>query len=152
MEFKGTYEFAAPPDLVFEALCDPTSVAHCIPGCEALEPLGNDRYQATMTLGVAAIKGRFRGVVALSGQVRPVSLNLHVEGKGSAGFAKGDARIEITESETGSSVTVRATAKVGGTVARVGQRLLVTTAKTITARFFACLREQVEAGGTGPSS
>ena len=144
MELKGNYEFAAAPEQVFEALTSPVSVAGCLPGCDELEPLGEDRYQATMTLGIAAIKGRFRGTVAIREQDRPKSFLLQVEGKGTAGFAKGEARVEISATDTGSSVAVQAKARVGGPVARVGQRLLAGTAKMITDKFFACLRQQVD--------
>ena len=131
MDFRGTYEFNATPERVFDALTDPASVAGCIPGCDTLEPLGDDRYRATMTLGVAAIKGRFRGTVALREKDRPSAFVLQVDGKGTAGFARGEARIEISKSDGGSSVAVSAKARVGGTVARVGQRLLAGTAKRV---------------------
>ena len=144
MEFKSKYEFEATPEMVFDAMTSPEMVADCLPGCDALEPLGDDRYQATMTLGVAAIKGRFRGTVALRNQNRPESLMLQVEGKGNAGFAKGEALIEISETEAGSSVAVQAKARVGGPVARVGQRLIAGTAKMIADKFFACMRNQIE--------
>lgn len=152
MDFNSEYEFDAPPGDVFDALTTPETVAGCLPGCEALEPLGNDRYEAAMTIGVAAIKGRFRGTVAMRDMQRPDSFTLQVDGKGSTGFAKGEARIEIASSEAGSTVMVRSSAKVGGPIARVGQRLLVGTAKMVADRFFACLRRQVEGSRTDPDS
>ncbi len=145
MEFRGRYEFAATPEQVFDAMTRPETVAACLPGCDKLVPLGEDRYQATMTLGVAAIKGRFRGTVALREQNRPESFMLQVDGKGNAGFASGKARVGISGTEMGSSIEVQANARVGGPVARVGQRLLVGTAKLIADKFFSCLRKQVEA-------
>ena len=79
MEFRGRYDFAATPEQVFDAMTRPETVAACLPGCDKLVPLGEDRYQATMTLGVAAIKGRFRGTVALREQNRPESFMLQVD-------------------------------------------------------------------------
>ena len=153
MEFRSRYEFEAAPERVFDALTDPRSVAACLPGCDALEPIGENRYRAEMTLGVAAIKGRFKGTVELRDMDRPGSFAMSLEGKGTVGFAKGEAHVEIGELETGSSVTVQAKARVGGAVARVGQRLLVGTAKMVTDKFFACLRNRVEEGSpaSGPS-
>ncbi len=144
MDFKSAYRFAAEPREVFDALTDPQTVASCLPGCDELEPLGENCYQAEMTLGVAAIKGRFRGTVELHDLNRPASFTLRVAGKGTAGFARGEARISISECDSSSSVAVRAKAQVGGPVARVGQRLLVGTAKMITDKFFACLRKKIE--------
>ncbi|MDE0109204.1 MAG: carbon monoxide dehydrogenase subunit G [Bryobacterales bacterium] len=144
MDFNSEYEFDATPETVFDALTAPETVAGCLPGCEALKPLGDDRYEAAMTIGVAAIKGRFRGTVAMREMQRPNSFTLQVDGKGSTGFAKGEASIEITPNGTGSTVGVQSSAKVGGPIARVGQRLLVGTAKMVADKFFACLRKQVE--------
>ena len=151
MEFNSTYQIEAAPEAVFDAMTNTDLVAGCVPGCDGMEPLGDDRYQATMVLGVAAIKGRFRGVVALRDQSRPESFTLQVEGKGSAGFAKGEAHIAISETESGSSVAVQAKARVGGAVARVGQRLLAGTAKMITDKFFACMRNRIEARPVAPT-
>ncbi len=144
MDFKGRYNFDASPDRVFDAMTNPRTVAACLPGCDALEPLGDNRYQATMMIGVAAIKGRFKGTVELRDLERPVSYTLRVAGKGTVGFAKGQARIEIGESGSSSSVAVIAKAQVGGPVARVGQRLLAGTTKMVADKFFACLRQKVE--------
>lgn len=146
MDFNSKYEFDAPPETVFDALTAPDTVAGCLPGCEALKPLGGDRYEAAMTIGVAAIKGKFRGTVTMRDMQRPSSFTLQVDGKGSTGFAKGEAKIEIGASGAGSTVEVQSSAKVGGPIARVGQRLLAGTAKMVADKFFACLRKQVEAG------
>lgn len=150
MDFNSEYEFDAPPEAVFDALTTPETVAGCLPGCEALEPLGDDRYEAAMTIGVAAIKGRFRGTVAMRDMRRPDSFTLQVDGKGSTGFAKGEARIEIAPSAGGTAVVVQSSAKVGGPIARVGQRLLMGTAKMVADKFFACLGEQIQAASDGP--
>jgi carbon monoxide dehydrogenase subunit G len=152
MDFKGRYNFDAAPNQVFDAMTNPCTVAACLPGCDALEPLGDNRYQATMMIGVAAIKGRFKGTVELRDLERPVSYTLRVAGKGTLGFAKGQARIEIGERGSSSSVAVEAKAQVGGPVARVGHRLLAGTTKMVADKFFACLRKKVEADSAAASA
>ena len=144
MVFTSRHEFAAQPEAVFDAMTDPRVVAECLPGCEGLDPVGENRYEATLTAGVAAIKGRFRGTVELCDLQRPSSYALRVNGRGTIGFAKGEARIAIEAHGDGSLVSVEAKAQVGGAVARVGQRLLAGTAKTMADKFFATLRERVD--------
>ena len=145
MLFKSRHEFAAPPETVFDAMTDPGVVAACLPGCEGLDPVGENRYEATLTAGVAAIKGRFHGTVELCDLQRPSSYALRVNGRGTIGFAKGEARIAIEPQGNGSLVSVEAKAQVGGAVARVGQRLLAGTAKAMADKFFAALRERTTA-------
>ena len=144
MEFHSRYEVHASPETVFDALTRPEAVASCLPGCESLEPLGDNKYEATMTIGVAAIKGRFKGTVELRDLDRPSSYVMQVKGRGNAGFATGEARVAIEQRDTASSILVQAKAQVGGPVARVGQRLLAGTAKMIADKFFACLRKSIE--------
>lgn len=144
MVFQSRHEFAAQPEAVFDAMTDPHVVAACLPGCDGLDPIGENRYEATMTVGVAAIKGRFRGTVELCDLQRPSSYALRVNGRGSIGFSKGEARIAIEAQGEGSLVSVEAKAQVGGAVARVGQRLLAGTAKTMADKFFASLRDHVD--------
>jgi carbon monoxide dehydrogenase subunit G len=44
MDITGTYTFNARIDRVWNILMDPQEISSCIPGCEAFEPLGEDRY------------------------------------------------------------------------------------------------------------
>ena len=52
------YTFAATPDQVWKLLNDPDVVASCLPGCERLEPTGDDHYKAELNLAIAAVTGR----------------------------------------------------------------------------------------------
>lgn len=148
MVFKSRYEILATPEEVFDAMIAPETVAACLPGCDRLEPIGNRRYQATMTIGIAAIKGRFKGTVELRNLDRPVSYELRINGRGPAGFARGSSSVVLSDGETGTSVKVQAKAQVGGPVARVGQRLLAGTAKMVADRFFGCLRKKIESASS----
>ena len=140
MTLEGSYTIAAPRARVWALLMDPQAIASCVPGSEAFEPLGGDKYKVRMTAGVAAITGTFEGTVALADQVAPESYRLVMEGSGAPGFVNGDARITLRESgAAATTVEVAAEVEVGGTIARVGQRLLGSVSKMMLDRFFACM-------------
>ena len=145
MNISATYRFDAPRQVVWELLVDPLQVADCLPGCESLEPVADeqDTYRGTLTIGVAAVTGRYDGTVAIRDQVAPSSFHLMFDGRGKAGFAKGDVGFELAEDGDGTAVSVTSRAQIGGTVARVGQRLLGSVGKMVMDRFFACLRDKV---------
>jgi carbon monoxide dehydrogenase subunit G len=129
-------------------MMDPAAIAACIPGCERLDPDGPDRYRAAITLGMAAITGKYEGTVVIKDRVEPSSYTLMVEGQGRPGFVKGEARITLREvlSETGGAntiVDVTGTAQTGGTIARLGQRLIGSAAKMMQDRFFACMQSKL---------
>ncbi len=148
MQLTGTYTFNAPVDRVWAMLNDPEVIAACLPGCEKLEPIGDDRYRASLSMAVAAISGQYSGTVALLDKQPPHRYRLVVDGSGKAGFVKGEATIALAESASGpgtTSVTVSGDGQVGGLMARVGQRLLGSVSQMMLDRFFAALREKAEA-------
>jgi carbon monoxide dehydrogenase subunit G len=127
---------------------DPAVIASCIPGCERLEPAGVDRYTAAITIGMAAITGKYEGTVTITDKVPPSSYQLTVEGQGRPGFVKGTVTITLREgvAEGGGAntiVDVTGTAQTGGTIARLGQRLIGSAAKMMQDRFFACMQSKL---------
>jgi carbon monoxide dehydrogenase subunit G len=123
---------------------DTSIIAQCLPGCRELRPVGADRYEAELSVAVAAISGNFKGTVALQDKVPPASYSLHVEGSGRPGFIRGHAVISLHPDEARTSVHVAAQAETGGLIARVGQRLLEGVARMTMDRFYACLATHVE--------
>ena len=139
MDITGTYTFDATPDRVWTLMMDPIAIAACIPGCEALEPDGPDRYRARITIGLAAITGTYEGVVVIADKIDLTSYRLEVEGQGKAGFAKGNATITLRPEGSGTIVDVNGTVQTGGALARLGQRLIGAAATMMQDRFFSCL-------------
>ena len=144
MDLKARYVFHSPVDRVWDLLMDPKTIASCLPGCDAFEPIGNDRYRVVLNASVAAVTGSFEGTVEITDRNPPVSYRLAVDGKGRPGFLKGAATVTLTDDTTGTSIDVAATAQVGGLIAQVGQRLLGATARMMMDRFFNCLQRQIQ--------
>jgi carbon monoxide dehydrogenase subunit G len=140
MDISGSYTFGAPPATVWALLMDPQVISSCIPGCEAFEPLGDDRYRAKLNVALAAITGSYEGTVALTEKVEPSSYRLTADGQGRPGFVKGSAAIALREEGGSTVVDVRGTVQAGGPVARVGQRLISSVSKMMMDRFFTCLQ------------
>ena len=143
MNLEGAYTFTAPRDRVWQLLMDPAVIASCIPGCEGLDPVGGDCYKAKVVAVVAAISGSYDGTVCMKDKLAPESYRLVVEGQGRHGFVNGESRITLKEDGATTVVGVVATMEVGGTIARVGQRLLGTVGKMMMDRFFAGLQAKV---------
>ena len=143
MDITGTYTFAAPPERVWALLMDPEQIASCVPGCNRLEPDGVDRYKAAITIGMAAITGNYDGIVTISDKVEPSSYRLKVEGQGRPGFVKGEVAITLRADGANTIVDVAGTAQTGGTIARLGQRIVGSAAKMMQDRFFACMSSKL---------
>ena len=146
MEITGSYSFAAPRERVWNLMLDPNAIASCIPGCEQLEPDGENRYRARITLGLSAIVGTYDGIVVISDRVEHESYTLSVEGQGKPGFVKGGAAISLVSDGTGTIVNVAGTVQAGGAIARMGQRLIGAAAKMMQDKFFACMHAKLLEG------
>ena len=147
MQVEGQYTIDAPIERVWQCLMDPIGLQACIPGCEKLEPTGEDSYQATLKLGVAAIKGTYQGKVAIADKEPPNRYRMLVEGSGGPGFVRGEATVELTARDAGATlVKVKGDGQVGGTLAGVGQRMLPGIAKMLMNDMFGCVKKRIEAG------
>jgi uncharacterized protein len=143
MDLNGSYTFDAPPARVWDLLMDPAVISSCIPGCDSMEPDGEDRYKVKLTVAIAAITGGYEGTVAITDKVQPSSYRLTVEGQGKPGFAKGNSAITLRADGDKTIVEVTGTVQTGGPIARVGQRLIGGVSKMMLDRFFACLQGKV---------
>ncbi|MBM3222293.1 MAG: hypothetical protein FJZ47_00605 [Candidatus Tectomicrobia bacterium] len=66
MNMQGTYTLDAPVEKTWAFLMAPQAMAQVIPGCDTLQEVTPDTYQATLQLGIAAIKGTYHGTVQYS--------------------------------------------------------------------------------------
>jgi carbon monoxide dehydrogenase subunit G len=133
----------APQERVFAALVDPAILRRCIPGCESLVEIGPDLYEATMKVGVAGLKGTYKGKTTIRDRQPPNALTLAFEGKGGPGFMRGSAVIVLTAAAEGTRVASDADVMVGGMIAAVGARLVEVAAKKLADEFFSELAVQL---------
>lgn len=143
MDISATYLFDAPAEKVWNTLMDPQALAACVPGCQSLEPTGDNEYQAVVNVGVGPVRGQFTAKVAIS-DTRPYeSYRLSLSGNSNIGFGSGESLVTLSEQDGKTTVTVDSQAQAGGTVARVGQRMMESVARGLLDRFFTCLQETV---------
>lgn len=148
MKITGTSTLDAAPDAVWRAILDPAVLARCIPGCEALTTVGEDRYAMTVTAGVAAIKGTYTGEVALTDMEKPSALRLKANGAGGPGTIDADVRVHLTPSGAGGTdLAYEADATVGGTIGGVGQRMLAGVTRKMAGQFFTALDADIAGVG-----
>ena len=147
MELSGDHTFAAPRERVWQFLLDPETLRQCLPGCERLDEVGPDEYEATMKIGVAAIRGTYQGRVKITDKQEPASYAMSVEGKGGGNQVSGKGTLELFEEDGQTRVHYTGTANVRGTLARVGARVMMPAAKMVVGQFFNCLATRSEGRG-----
>jgi len=136
VKLTGSYTVPGPQERAYALLQDPAVLAQCMPGCEALDRIGENEYAMRMKMTLASISGKFEGKVRISDANPPESFRLIVEGSSKIGFVKGDGLLTLAAADGGTSVKFEGDVQVGGTIANVGQRLVETTARMLIKRFF----------------
>ena len=145
MELTGSRVIAAERDAVWAALNDPEVLKACIPGCQSMEATEDGGFEAVVKQKVGPVSATFKGAVQLSDLNPPESYTISGEGKGgAAGFAKGGAKVKLTEVEGGTELAYNVDAKVGGKIAQLGARLIDSFAKKVADQFFANFQKAVE--------
>lgn len=150
MEMHATKTIAADRATVWEALNSAEVLKDCIPGCEELTGSPEDGFEAVVKQKVGPVRATFKGAVTLSDVVALESYTISGEGKGGvAGFAKGAAKIVLSDAEGGGTdLHYDVDAKVGGKLAQLGSRLIDSFASKMADQFFERFQARVEGGET----
>ena len=147
MQFTDEIRIDAPREQVYAALNDLGILRNSIPGCEEIEQLSETELVATVVTRIGPIKAKFKGHVTLSDLNPPSSYSITGEGKGgTAGFAKGGAKIVLEEDGEATIMRYEVQIDVGGKLAQLGGRLIEGTAKRLADEFFTRFKQEV----TGP--
>jgi carbon monoxide dehydrogenase subunit G len=145
MKLSGTHTFAAPRQRVWEFLIDPQRLSRCIPGCDKLETVGENEYAGELNVGIAAVKGLYKGRVKLEDLQAPSHYRMAVDGKGKQGFIKGTGSLDLEEKDGQTLLRYQGDAQIGGPLASVGQRMVDGAAKTMITQFFTAMEAEVTA-------
>ncbi|HYG55065.1 MAG TPA: carbon monoxide dehydrogenase subunit G [Burkholderiales bacterium] len=137
MEMSGEQLIPAPQQDTWRALNDPQVLKACVPGCESIEPSGENQYQVLMVARVGPVSAKFKGKLTLSDVKPPDSYAIAFEGQGgAAGFAKGGAQVRLKEENHQTRLAYDVKASVGGKLAQIGSRLVDAAAKKVADDFF----------------
>ena len=137
MDMQGSRQLAITQQQAWDALNDPAVLKACIPGCEKVEPTGENQYAIGVALKIGPVSAKFAGKIVLSEIVPPTSYTLNFEGQGgAAGFGKGNSAVLLKPNDAGCELTYTVHASVGGKIAQLGQRLIDGVAKSMAEDFF----------------
>ena len=137
MDMQGARQLAITQQQAWDALNDPVVLKACIPGCDKVEPSGDNQYSIGMSLKIGPVSAKFTGKITLSDIQPPNSYKISFEGQGGpAGFGKGDSAVTLTPNDAGCELAYTVHASVGGKIAQLGQRLIDGAAKAMAEDFF----------------
>ena len=146
MRLEGVTTLPASVDTVWKTLNDPEALRRCTPGLKALTQVSPDTFEATLEIGIAAVKGTYAGTLAITDKQAPRHYKITLSGSGGAGFMKGEGTVDLEPQGQASLLRWVGDIQIGGLIAGVGQRMLGGVGKMLIGQFFKCLESQL---GTG---
>lgn len=144
MRLTGARTVRTSRQTVWDFLLDPARLRQCLPGCERFEQTGPDRFDATLRLGVAFLKGNYTGTLRVEDRRETERLDLVVEGGGPLGTLTASGTVTLMDASGSTQVLYEGEAQVGGRVAALGERVVEATASRLIAAFFDCISSHVE--------
>ncbi len=139
MKMTGEVTLLARREVVWAKLNDDAVLKACIPGCEILTKDDDQHFSAVAKIKLGPVKATFRGKIELRDIDPPNGYHIVGEGEGGiAGFAKGGAKVRLSDAPDGGTVlSYDVDAQVGGKLMQLGSRLIDSAAKKLADEFFA---------------
>ncbi|MGD6875692.1 SRPBCC family protein [Bacillus infantis] len=145
MNGKGSLTLDAGIEQSWDVLLDPAVLQKCIMGCTKLELVKDNLYEADLSVGIAAVKGKYSSIIELADLQRPSFYKLVVKGEGGPGSVEAVGNVELVPGdENTTQLNYTYEAEVGGKAAMVGQRMLGGVAKLIIQDFFKKLSKELK--------
>ncbi len=148
MTMSGEVTLPAAKAVVWAKLNDAEVLKACIPGCEQLNKDDETHFSAVVKVKLGPVKASFKGKVDLVDLDPPNGYRIQGEGEGGiAGFAKGGAKVALSDAGDGQTVLrYDVEAQVGGKLMQLGSRLIDSVSKKLADEFFANFAKAVSEG------
>lgn len=122
-------------------------VARCMPGVEAVQPLGEARYRVRMTQRLGFLTATFDLVLQVEHTEPPRLLEFSGAGRavrGARGEVRGRNWVELTEEDGGRTrVAVRAEMTMGGMLGMLGPRFVEARVREMNTQFARALSAEI---------
>ena len=131
VKLAGTHSFDAPKNEVWEALLDPDVLSRILPGCKRLDKTADNEFSGEISIRVGPVQGSFNGKVTLDEIDPPNGYRMEIAGQGRPGYVKGVGTLRL-EGDGPTTLHYDGDAQLSGRIASVGQRLVDSTARSLT--------------------
>lgn len=146
MRLEGVIEIAAPIDVVWPIVIDPTDLATCVPGVRDVRRVDNRTFEGSVRAAVGPLNGDFSFRFEMTEVDAPTTMVGRVEGVDSLTKSRVLAEVRSTLGSTPSGTTLRyaATVTTQGRLAIIGDMVLRATAGVLIGHVARCLRDRAE--------
>jgi len=140
MRIQGAHQLTTSRADLYRRLLSPEALRHCIPGCQRMEIVEPNVYEATMTVNTRVLRGVYTGTIRLSDVEPETRFRIIVDGGGPGGSVHGDGVITLADGEeSGAILTFVGDLRLPGLLNLLGERMVAPVVHELSGRFFRCL-------------
>jgi len=143
VKIEGTVTLPAEPVKVWSLILDPTFLAEIMPGCKEMKQTSEDQFTGILEAKVGPIASQYTTKFNILDKQPPTSYRLQLDGSGKGGFVRADMLVTLKPDGAETIMSYNGEASIGGTIAKIGQRLVESAAKMIIDKGFKTLRDKV---------
>jgi|GEM_PF-839732 len=148
MKIKGNHVLVVDKQDLWPLLQDPEVLARISPGVSRIEAVGDDKYTAISDISIGPVRGSFEGELSIIDKVDLETMTLVLSQKSKIGNAQANIVMNLSDADQGGTeVSYNGSAKVSGTLATMGQRIIGGVVKTLTKQVFKELEKIIEERG-----
>jgi carbon monoxide dehydrogenase subunit G len=147
MHLSGSVIIQAPREKVFAFLTDPQQVSQCAPGVESIDIVEpGKKFSAKAGIGFGSVKASFTGDAEWVELDPPNRAKVKAHGRAPGSAADVTSEMKLSDNAGGGTL-MEWTADVAilGQLASLAARMMVPVSQKLTAQFFDCVRQKIEA-------
>ena len=152
MQISGEITLPASLPAVWQALHNVDVLRATVPGCQELTQTAPDSYIGSATVGIAVIKGTYKGTLKLVEQREPEFARIAVQAKSGHAEIRGEGELALEAAGDDTLLRYTGDARISGPLAAVGARLLPSASKHLTEEFFRNIADYLATSKTGSAS
>lgn len=130
MDISGSYILNAPTERVWPLIFNPNSLISLVPGCQQLDQVNPDEYRGQMSVGVAAVRGKYDTLVKITEADAPNYCAFKGQITGPTGTITGQASFSLKQVKQNTKLEYHAQAMITGALGTISPRILESIAKT----------------------
>jgi hypothetical protein len=108
-----------------------------------MTPMGDNRFSVKLSLGVAAVRGDYEGLVKVTDDKPLLHYVIEGDGKGAPGFVRLRMDCWFDSQAAGTLMRWQCDAIVGGLIASIGGKVLSGVCKYMAQQFFKSFKEEL---------
>ena len=120
MLISGESRLPATVDTVWHALHDVEVLRATVPGCQELTQTSPETFIGAATVGIAVIKGLYKGTLSLVEEREPEFARVTVQAKSGHAEISGEGELSLEASDAGTLLRYKGEARISGPIAVVG--------------------------------